>query len=170
MACERVMQIIKSLKTFTKLDQAEFQEADINEGIRSVLVLTSNLWKRKITIHEDYGELPLVKCFPGMLNQVFMNIVVNAVQAIGENGDIFIKTWKDEKSVNISIRDTGCGIGEENLQRIFENGYTTKSGSLGMGLGLAISRSIINKHEGDIRVTSKVGEGTEFTVIIPLQV
>lgn len=169
LACNRVSQIIRSLKNFSKIDQAEFQEADINEGIRSVLVLTSNLWKHKISIHEEYGELPLVKCYSGMLNQVFMNLIVNAVQAIQESGDIFIKTWKDEEAVYVSIRDTGCGIREGDLWKIFENGYTTKGSNLGMGLGLSISRSIVNKHNGNITVSSKPGEGTEFTVTIPLK-
>ncbi|NJD01303.1 MAG: hypothetical protein FIA99_01595, partial [Ruminiclostridium sp.] len=101
LACGRVIEIIRSLKTFSKLDQAEFQEANINEGIQSVLVLTSNLWKNKITLHEEYGNLPPVKCFPGLLNQVFMNIFVNAVQAVENQGDIYIRTYEDEKYINI---------------------------------------------------------------------
>jgi signal transduction histidine kinase len=169
MASNRVSQIIRSLKTFSKVDQAEFQEADINESIRSVLVLTSNLWKRKITVHEDYGPIPQIKCFPGMLNQVFMNLVVNAVQSIEENGYIYIKTWNDERYEYISIRDTGSGISEDNISRIFDTGFTTKGSNLGMGLGLSISRNIINKHNGEIKVNSTPGIGTEFIVSIPLQ-
>lgn len=170
MACRRVSDIIRSLKNFSKIDQAEFQEADINEGLRSVLVLTSNLWKRHITIHEEYGALPQVKCYSGMLNQVFMNIVVNAIQAIEEKGDIFIKTWADEKHVHISIRDTGSGIKEEHLARIFDTGFTTKahSSGMGMGLGLSITRNIVEKHHGEIKVNSTPGTGTEFIVSIPL--
>jgi signal transduction histidine kinase len=169
MACNRVNQIIRSLKNFSKIDEAEFQEADINEGMKSVLVLTSNLWKRKIVMHEDYGNIPKVKCFPGMLNQVFMNLIVNAVQAVSDDGNIWIKTWYDEDNVYASVKDDGCGIKEENLIRVFDNGFTTKGRSLGMGLGLAISRSIIEKHNGSIAVVSRTGEGAEFTLSIPLR-
>ncbi len=169
MACNRVNQIIRSLKNFSKVDEAEFQEADINEGMKSVLVLTSNLWKRKIVMHEDYGNIPRIKCFPGMLNQVFMNLIVNAVQAVSDDGNIWIKTWNDEETVYASVKDDGCGIREENLIRVFDNGFTTKGKSLGMGLGLAISRSIIEKHNGSIAVVSRPGEGAEFTVSIPLR-
>ncbi len=169
MACNRVNQIIRSLKNFSKVDEAEFQEYDINEGMKSVLILTSNLWKRKIVMHEEYGDIPKVKCFPGMLNQVFMNLIVNSVQAITDNGNIYIKTWNDEDNVYANVKDDGCGIGEDNLNRVFDNGFTTKGKSLGMGLGLAISRSIIEKHNGNITVRSKPGEGAEFTVSIPLR-
>lgn len=169
MACNRVNQIIRSLKNFSKVDEAEFQEADINEGLKSVLVLTSNLWKRKIVMHEEYGDIPKVKCFPGMLNQVFMNLIVNSVQAITDNGNICIKTWNDEDNIYASVKDDGCGIGEDNLNRVFDNGFTTKGESLGMGLGLAISRSIIEKHHGNITIRSKPGEGAEFIVSIPLR-
>lgn len=169
LACDRVNQIIRSLKTFSKVDQAEFQEADINDGLHSVLVLTSNLWKRRIEMHEDYGQLPLVKCFSGMLNQVFMNIIVNAIQSIEDNGDIYIKTCTDGQNVVISIRDTGCGIKPELLDKIFENGFTTKSSMLGMGLGLSISKNIVvKKHNGEINVHSTPGKGTEFIMKIPI--
>ncbi len=170
MACERVIQIIRSLKNFTKLDQAEFQESDLNESIRSVLVLTSNLWKRKIKIHEDYGSLPPVKCFSGLLNQVFMNIIVNAIQSIENNGEIYIKTYIDEKNAYVCIRDTGCGISTENLNRIFDAGFSTKAAGTGAGLGLSISSNIIRKHKGEIIVKSELGVGTEFIVSIPLDI
>ncbi|MDP4093461.1 MAG: ATP-binding protein [Bacillota bacterium] len=168
MACERVIQIIRSLKNFVKLDQAEFQEANINEGIKSVLILTSNLWKRKIKIHEEYGSVPMVKCFPGLLNQVFMNIIVNAIQSIEDTGDIFIKTWSDESMLVVSIKDTGCGISQSNLSRIFEPRFSTKESGVGAGLGLSISDNIIKKHKGEIKVTSDPGQGSEFMVSIPV--
>ncbi|MCX8130408.1 MAG: ATP-binding protein [Clostridia bacterium] len=168
MACQRVGEIIKSLKTFSRLDQAEFQETDIHEGIRSVLILTSNLWKKKITIHEDYENSRMVKCFPGLLNQVIMNIMVNAIQSIEEKGDIFIKTYADENQAYISIRDTGCGIKGEDIPKIFDSGFSTKGAGIGMGLGLSICQNIIQKHEGEIRVISELGKGTEFIVCIPI--
>lgn len=167
MACQRITEIIKSLKSFSKLDQAEFQEADINDCLKCVLVLTSNLWKNRISMHEEYGSFPMVKCFPGLLNQVFMNIIVNAIQAINDKGDIYIRTYADDKHVYTSIRDNGSGICEEHISRIFEPGFTTKGSGIGMGLGLSICYNIIKKHNGEIKVESKLGKGTEFIVCIP---
>lgn len=167
-ACSRIIEIIKSLKTFSRLDQADFQEADINEGIRSVLVLTNNLLKRRITVHEDFGSIPPVKCFPGQLNQVFMNIIVNASQAIEGEGEIFIRTYQKDRDIYISIRDTGTGIREENLTKIFDPGFTTKGIGVGLGLGLYISYNIIQNHKGEISVSSEYGKGAEFTIRIPM--
>lgn len=168
MACKRVTDIIKSLKTFTRLDQAEFQETNIQESIKSVLILSSNLWKKNITIHEEYGELNTIRCYSGLLNQVIMNLVVNAIQSIQNKGDLFIKTYSDDKNMYISVRDTGSGIPEENLNKIFDFGFTTKGTGIGMGMGLAISYNIIQKHHGDIAVNSELGKGTEFIISIPL--
>lgn len=169
LACERVVQIIRSLKIFTKLDQAEFQEADINEGIRSVLVLTSNLWKRNITLHEEYGVFPPLRCYSGLLNQVFMNIIVNAIQSIADKGDIFIRTYADTSHVYIVVRDTGCGIRPEHLPHVFDMGFSTKEAGTGAGLGLSICQNIVNKHQGKIHITSEVGKGTECIISIPQQ-
>jgi signal transduction histidine kinase len=168
MACGRIIEIIRSLKSFSRLDQADFQEADMNEGIKSVLVLTNNLLKRRITVHEEYGNIPLVKCFPGQLNQVFMNIIVNASQAIEGEGEIFIHTYQEDSSISITIRDTGAGIDQANISKIFEPGFTTKGVGVGLGLGLYISYNIIQNHKGEIEVTSEVGKGTEFTIRIPM--
>jgi signal transduction histidine kinase len=167
-ACSRIVEIIKSLKSFSRLDQAEFQEANINDGIKSVLVLTNNLLKRRITIHEEYGDLPLVKCFPGQLNQVLMNIIVNASQAIEGEGEIFIHTYQKERHIYISIKDTGTGIKEENISEIFDPGFTTKGVGIGLGLGLYISYNIIQNHNGEISVVSELGKGTEFIIKIPI--
>lgn len=168
MACSRIIEIIKSLKSFSRLDQADFQEANINEGIKSVLVLTNNLLKRRITVHEDYGDIPLVKCYPGQLNQVVMNIIVNATQAIEGEGELFIKTYLQDRYICIAIRDTGSGIKEEDLNKIFEPGFTTKGVGIGLGLGLYISYNIIQNHKGEISVASELGKGTEFTIKIPI--
>lgn len=167
-ACSRIIEIIRSLKTYSRLDQAEFQEADINEGIRSVLVLTRNLLKRRITVHEEFGDIPKVKCFPGQLNQVFMNIIVNASEAIEGEGELFIRTYKKDRNIYIVIRDTGTGIKQENISKIFEPGFTTKGVGLGLGLGLYISYNIIQNHSGEISVASEPGKGTEFTIRIPI--
>lgn len=168
LACKRVSEIIKSLKNFTRIDQAEFQEVDVNEGIKSALILTSNLWKKKITLHEDYGSICRIKCYPGLLNQVFMNVIVNAIHSIEDKGEIFIKTTQGSNSVDVSIRDTGSGIKEEDLSKIFDYGFSTKSIGTGAGLGLSICQNIIRKHNGEIKVSSKLGEGTEFIITLPI--
>lgn len=168
MACSRIIEIIKSLKTFSRLDQAEFQEADINEGIKSVLILTNNLLKRRIIVHEELGEIPHIKCFPGQLNQVFMNIIVNASQAIEGDGEIFIKTFRKDNDIFINIRDTGTGIKEEDISKIFDPGFTTKGVGVGLGLGLYISYNIIQNHKGEISVKSESGKGAEFIIRIPI--
>lgn len=166
-ACSRIIEIIKSLKTFSRLDQAEFKEANINEGIKSVLVLTRNLLKRRINVHEDFEDLPPVKCFPGQLNQVVMNIIVNASQAIEGEGDIYIHTYQKEQSIYISIKDTGVGIKPEDITKLFDPGYTTKGVGVGLGLGLYLSYNIIQNHKGEIIVKSELGKGSEFIIRIP---
>lgn len=167
-ACDRIIEIIKSLKSFSRLDQAEFQEANINDGIKSVLVLTRNLLKNRITVHEDYAELPMVKCFPGQLNQVIMNIVVNASQAIEGEGDLYIRTYQSENNVYIAIKDTGIGIRQEDISKLFDPGYTTKGVGVGLGLGLYLSYNIMQGHKGDITVNSEIGKGAEFILRIPM--
>lgn len=169
-ACSRIIEIIKSLKTFSRLDQAEFKEANINEGIKSVLILTRNLLKRRITVHEDYAELGPVRCYPGQLNQVFMNIIVNASQAIEGEGDIYIRTEQKEQDIYIVIKDTGVGIKPEDLTKIFDPGFTTKGVGVGLGLGLYLSYNIIQNHHGEIRVHSELGKGTEFIIRIPSEI
>jgi signal transduction histidine kinase len=170
MACGRIIEIIKSLKTFSRLDQADFQEANINEGIKSVLVLTHNLLKRRITVHEDYGDLPPVRCFPGQLNQVIMNIVVNASQAIEGEGDIYIRTYEQDRNIYITIKDTGIGIKPEDISKLFDPGFTTKGVGVGLGLGLYISYNIVQNHKGDISVISEQGKGAEFIIRIPMDI
>lgn len=167
LACSRIIEIIKSLKSFSRLDQADFQEADINEGINSVLVLTNNLLKNRIIVHKEFGNIPTVKCFPGQLNQVFMNIIVNASQAIEGDGEIQIQTFLKDEFIYIKIKDTGPGISPENLGKIFEPGYTTKGVGVGLGIGLYLCYNIIHNHKGEISVTSELGKGTEFSIKIP---
>lgn len=166
-AFSRISSIIRSLENFSRLDQSQMEMACINENVRSVVLLTSNLWKRRINMVEEYGELPVVYCYAGLINQVFMNIVVNAIHAIPDKGDIIIKTWSDEDFVYISIRDTGTGIPDHILPHIFETGFTTKKCGKGSGLGLSICRDIMKKHNGKIDVKSKEGEGSEFTIVLP---
>jgi signal transduction histidine kinase len=168
-AANRVNEIIRNLKNFSRIDQAEFQKTDITEGIRSVLVLTSNLWKNKVTVHENYKSLPMINCYSSMINQVFMNIIVNAIQASEKNGNIYIETSYDEKNIYVSIKDEGTGINEKDLAHLFDEGFTTKPEDEGTGLGLSISKDIINKHNGKIEAFNNEDKGSLFKMTLPIE-
>ncbi|MCY7410562.1 MAG: GHKL domain-containing protein, partial [Chitinophagales bacterium] len=166
----RTAEIVKGLRNFSRLDEEEMKKANINEGITSTLILLQNKLKHQnIEVVKSFGELPFIECYPGQLNQVFMNLFTNAIDAIGNNGKIFITTLinKSGDSVNISIRDTGSGITDEVKKKLFDPFFTTKEIGKGTGLGLSISYGIINKHNGKIDVISEVGKGTEFIITIP---
>ena len=164
-AIDRINQLVTSLKKFVRLDEAEVQEADINKELDLNLDLIRHETKHGITIIKNYGDIPLIKCYPNMLNQVFMNILVNACQAIEKEGTITITTSYGNNALNISIKDTGKGI--KDTKKIFEAGFTTKGAGIGTGLGLAISSKIIDKHKGKIEVKSEIGVGSEFVITIP---
>jgi PAS domain S-box-containing protein len=166
----RVRKIVADLKSFSRADQADKVYTDINEGIKSTLNIVWNELKYKCKVESDYGTLPDLYCIPNQLNQIFMNILVNAGQAItGDAGLIKIKTWADDQHVYVSIADNGCGIPEENMKKVFEPFFTTKDVGKGTGLGLSLTYDIIKKHNGKIDVTSEVGIGTEFTISLPLE-
>lgn len=164
-AISRINKLVTGLRKFVRLDEAELQEADINKEIDLTLDLIRHETKNKVTVTKLYGDIPLVKCYPNMLNQVFMNILVNACQSIKEQGEIFIRTEYCDKNLIVSIKDTGCGI--DDINKIFFAGYTTKGVGVGTGLGLAISEKIIEKHNGKISVNSTVNVGSEFIITIP---
>lgn len=166
-AVQRINNIVKSLKKFVRLDESEQQEADINKELDLTLELIRHETKNKIEIIRNYGEIPLIKCYPNMLNQVFMNILVNACQSTKIKGKITITTEYKDKMLTVKIQDTGSGIKPEELNKIFTAGYTTKGVGVGTGLGLAISEKIIQKHNGKITVNSEFGVGSEFTITIP---
>lgn len=164
----RVKTIVQNLKSFSRVDEKMYAHADINECIESTLNIVWNELKYKTTVQKEYGEIPLTKCYPQQLNQVFMNLLVNAVQAIEKQGEIGITTWNGAGAVHISISDTGSGIPGDKLNRIFEPFFTTKEIGTGTGLGLSITYDIVKKHNGDITVDSEVGKGTTFTIKIPV--
>ncbi|MDH3215029.1 MAG: PAS domain S-box protein [Candidatus Krumholzibacteria bacterium] len=168
-ALERIVTIVRSLRDFARLDQADQDEVDIHEGLDSTLTLVHHQFKNRVNIHRDYGKLPKVSCFPNQLNQVFMNILVNSSQAIEDKGDIFIKTYSSADRVVIEIRDTGRGIPKESLDKIFDPGFTTKGAGVGTGLGLSIVYQIIQDHRGEIKVDSEVGKGTTLRIILPIR-
>ena len=165
-AINRINNIVISLKKFVRLDEAELQEADINSEIDLTLDLIRHETKNRIQIIRNYGNLPPVKCYPNMLNQVFTNILINACQAIEGTGTIDITTFAQDDSITIKIKDSGAGIPKDQIDKIFTAGFTTKGVGVGTGLGLAICAKIIEKHEGKIIVNSEVGKGTCFTITI----
>jgi signal transduction histidine kinase/ligand-binding sensor domain-containing protein len=166
---DRTAEIVKGLRTFSRLDEGELKEADIHEGIDMTLVMLHNKYKHHIEVIKEYGSIPLINCYPGKLNQVFMNIISNAIDAIEEKGTITVKTYTNRVNgtICISIRDTGKGMNEQEKAKIFDPFFTTKKIGKGTGLGLSVSHGIIEQHRGTIEVISKPGEGTEFIVSLP---
>lgn len=164
---KRTQNIVTSLRAFSRNDQTDFMEADIHEGLNSTLTILNSQIRDKITIHKNYGDIPQVKCQIGKLNQVFLNIIVNALQAIEEEGDIYISTQKLPNKVLVQIKDTGKGMDTITQKQIFEPFFTTKEVGDGTGLGLAISYGIIEEHGGTIEVQSKKGVGTTFNIFLP---
>lgn len=171
---KRTAEIIRSLKNFSRLDENDTKPVDLNEGLASTLVLVRNTFPDNLEVIKDFGNIPKVECLPGKINQVFMNLITNAVHAIkskqseGEPGLITIRTWQDGKDVKISIKDSGTGMPEEVKQKIFEPFFTTKDVGEGTGLGLSIVFRIIENHHGSIDVITKINQGTEFIIILPI--
>lgn len=166
-ACNRILEIVKSLKSFARLDESEFKEADIHTGIDSTITLLGNKLKNRIEVIRNYGDIPQINCYPNQLNQVFMNLLVNAVDAIPGTGTIWVTTSCDDNHVFISIKDSGTGIAKDIIGRIYDPGFTSKGVGVGTGLGLSIVYKIIENHKGKISVVSELGQGTEFTLSIP---
>ncbi len=171
---QRIRDIVKSLRNFSRLDEADKKLVSIDDGIESTLLILSPRLKSGIKMIKEYGDLPLIECYPAKLNQVFMNIINNSIDALLDNQEqaekkIIIKTIKtDNQKVNIIIQDNGCGINAEIKDKIFDPFFTTKPINQGTGLGLAISYQIIEKHQGKIEVKSEPGYGTEFIIEIPI--
>jgi signal transduction histidine kinase len=166
---ERITRIVMDLRTFARADDVTPVPVDLHEGIETTLSLLEKEYRDRITVHREYGSLPQVECHPGQINQVFMNLLLNAAQAIPETGEVWIRTIPHGDKVIIVIKDNGCGIPKANLAKIFNPFFTTKKVGEGMGLGLSISYGIIQKHGGNLRVSSHDRQGTEFTVELPVK-
>jgi signal transduction histidine kinase len=166
---DRIQQLVLDLKNFSRLDEASFKESDLNQGIESTLKIAHNIVKYKAEVIKDYAPELKAECFPARINQVLLNIITNAAQAIEGQGNIWIKTYKEDGMAVIKIRDNGKGIPQENLKKIFEPFFTTKDVGQGTGLGLSIVYKIIEQHKGTITVQSEVGKGTEFTIKLPVK-
>ncbi len=164
----RVIEIVRRLRSFARLDEAELKKVDLHEGLEDTLSLIRHELKHSIQIKRNYGDLPPIACFPGRLNQVFLNLLINAKQAIRERGEITITTSQKDDEVHIVIEDTGTGIPHDNLSKIFDPGFTTKGVGVGTGLGLSIVYQIVQEHKGRIEVKSDPGKGTTFTVALPM--
>jgi signal transduction histidine kinase len=169
MASERILKIVRSLRNFARLDEAERKKADIHEGIESTLTLVAHELKRRIAVVKEFGNVREIECFPNQLNQVFMNMLVNASQAIEGEGEIRIRTWEEGDAVRIAISDNGRGIPREIQSKIFDPGFTTKKAGLGTGLGLSICLKIVRDHGGRIDLESETGRGTTFTIVLPIR-
>lgn len=170
----RTAEIVKGLRVFSRLDEDDLKKADINENMDSTLVIANNLIGNRIQLEKKYGNLPLAECFPGKLNQVFLNIISNGVYAIGKKfgdnigGRLSIETTSNENNIIVKIADNGIGMDETTKRKLFEPFFTTKEVGEGTGLGMSIVYNTIVKHNGKISVDSKLGEGTEFTIEIPI--
>jgi len=164
---ERIKKIVMDLKDFAHPGDDKIKDVDINKGIESTLNVVWNELKYKLTVKKELGDLPPIKGYPQQLNQVFMNLFVNAAQATEEKGGLRIKTAHKNGRVEITISDTGSGIPKENITKLFDPFFTTKEVGKGTGLGLNVAYNIIEKHNGTIGVKSKVGKGTTFTIRIP---
>lgn len=165
----RVRDIIQDLKDFAHSSSNDWVLANLHKGLDSTLNIIFNELKYHCTIHKHYGEIPQILCMPSQLNQVFMNLLINAAQAIETKGDIHIGTGCNEREVWVEFTDNGKGIAPENLTRLFEPFFTTKPVGKGTGLGLSISQNIVRKHDGRIEVSSTPGEGSTFRVWLPIR-
>lgn len=166
----RVRRIVQDLKSFSRVDQAEQALTNLNEALETTINIAWNEIKYIASLNREFGDIPEILCFPQQLNQVFLNLLVNAAHAMEDRqGNITVRTWSRQDHVFVSVADNGCGMPEEVRQRIFEPFFTTKETGKGTGLGLSISYDIIRKHEGEITVESEVGKGTTFTVQLPVK-
>nr|WP_294792048.1 7TM diverse intracellular signaling domain-containing protein [uncultured Mucilaginibacter sp.] len=170
----RTAEIVKGLRIFSRLDEDDLKRADLNEGLESTMIIGNNLLNPQIKVMKEYGELPLVECYAGKLNQVFLNIISNAAYAIdkkfgsSEGGALKLKTYIEGDNVIIKIADNGIGMDEETTRKVFEPFFTTKEVGEGTGLGMSIAYNTIKKHHGQLLVNSEPGKGSEFTIQLPV--
>lgn len=165
---ENMGKIVTSVRTFSRADKKILNPENINQIIDSVIIVAWSAVKNRVKINKEYAELPLTRCNAQQLGQVFLNLLVNASQAMDKNGAITIRTSHDGKNICVKISDTGSGMPKEVMDKIFEPFFTTKGAEEGTGLGLSITHDIIKKHQGEIAVESTLGKGTTFTINLPI--
>jgi signal transduction histidine kinase len=166
----RIIKLVNSLKNVARVDEAAFQKADLHEGIDSALDLLSHEIEDRIDVVKKYGDIPRVACHPGELNQVFMIVLKNAVEAIKGQGRITIRSFVRSGTVHVQFEDSGVGIAPEQLQRIFDPGFKKTGSRVRTGWGLFTSYKVMEKHKGEIKIESEVGEGTFVTIMIPTDI
>jgi PAS domain S-box-containing protein len=166
---ERIRDIVRNLREFSHVDEKTLRPSDLGAVVEGSIRLCWNELKYKATLHRDYGPLPIVLCYPQQIEQVLVNLLVNAAQAIPERGDIYVRTWAENGDAAVEIRDTGGGIAPEHLSKLFEPFFTTKPVGTGTGLGLHVAHKIVEAHEGRITVASEAGRGTQVIVRLPIQ-
>ncbi len=165
----RVRDIVLGLRNFSRIDEAQFKEVNLESEIQNTLGLLAGEFKTRIRLHTEFKGIPKVRCYVSQINQVFMNLLTNAAQAIEGNGEVWISTASDQEFVYVTVRDSGKGIPSEIMSQIFDPFFTTKPVGQGTGLGLSISYGIIQKHQGNIEATSTLGHGTQFVVKLPIE-
>jgi two-component system NtrC family sensor kinase len=165
----RTRDIVLGLRNFSRLEEAQIKKVDIHEGLENTLQLLTGELKNRIKVTKNFAKLPKINCFPSQLNQVFMNVLSNAAQAIEDKGEIIITTRSiEDQRIEISIRDNGKGMSKATLEKVFDPFFTTKGVGVGTGLGMSISYGVIQKHGGDILVSSQLHKGTEFKIVLPI--
>ena len=165
---EELTELAQSLKDFSRLDRARQGEFNVNDGLDKTLLIAKNRLKNKVTVHKHYGEVPDIHCSPSQINQVFLNLLTNAADAIEESGDIVLRTAAENNRVRISIADTGAGISPDVLAKIRDPFFTTKDVGKGTGLGLSIVDQIISSHGGELHIESEPDKGTTVTIVLPV--
>jgi signal transduction histidine kinase len=167
-ASERINTIVSSLKSFARLDEAAFQKTDLHEGLESALTLIEHEFPEEISVVKEYGDIPAVACYAGELNQVFLNLLMNAAQAIQGKGTITMRTFVEKEKVHIQIADNGVAMSPEKKQHLFDPSFSRTGPRVKAGLGLFTSYNIIQKHRGQIKIDSAAGQGNTFTIILPM--
>ncbi len=165
---DQMHELVENLRDFTRLDRAKTAQFDINKGLHTVVYIAKSVIPNRVQVVEEYGDVPLVECNPSQLNQVFLNLINNAAQAIPGDGKVTVRSVQDGDRVRIDVTDTGTGIAPEVQPRIFETYYTTKPAGEGTGLGLPIVKSIVEEHGGEVTFKTQAGQGTTFSVYLPV--
>ena len=164
----RIARILASLRSFTRLDESLYQKADVHEGLDAALILLEHETRDGATVDRQYGDIPPILCYPGELNQAFMNLLLNAIEATPDTGAITIRTYRSKDKVHIEISDTGVGISRDQLAHIFVPSFNSEGTRVKAGMGLFAVFNIIQKHAGKIGVESDLGKGTTFSIQLPI--